>query len=51
MFAPYFGRTLKSLNEALSDRISDHAPIAVDLPFLDPLVGRRPLKETSRHDD
>lgn len=35
-FAPHFGRTLKELNEALKDRISDHAPIMVDLPLLEP---------------
>src|SRR6476659_2642331 len=32
-FAPHFGRTLKALNEATKDRISDHAPIMVDLPL------------------
>ncbi|MFN2511669.1 MAG: endonuclease/exonuclease/phosphatase family protein [Pyrinomonadaceae bacterium] len=35
-FAPHFGRTLKSLNDALADRISDHAPIMVDLPLDEP---------------
>lgn len=30
-FAPQFGKTLKSLNYALKDRISDHNPIIVDL--------------------
>jgi len=35
-FAPHFGRTLKSLNDALTDRISDHAPIMVDLPLGEP---------------
>lgn len=35
-FAPHFGRTLKELNEALKDRISDHAPIMVDLPLAEP---------------
>ena len=35
-FAPHFGRTLKSLNYALSDRISDHSPIMVDLPLGEP---------------
>lgn len=33
VFAPQFGRTLKSLNYALKDRISDHNPIIVDLPL------------------
>jgi endonuclease/exonuclease/phosphatase family metal-dependent hydrolase len=32
-FAPQFGRTLKSLNYALKDRISDHNPLIVDLPL------------------
>ncbi len=41
-FAPHFGRTLKLLNEAPSDRISDHAPIMVDLPIAEPrLDGNR----------
>lgn len=35
-FAPHFGRTLKSLNDAVKDRISDHAPIMVDLPLAEP---------------
>jgi hypothetical protein len=28
-----FGRTLKTLNYALKDRISDHNPLIVDLPL------------------
>jgi len=35
-FAPHFGRTLKSLNDSMKDRISDHAPIMVDLPLAEP---------------
>ena len=35
-FAPHFGRTLKLLNEAIKERISDHAPIMVDLPINEP---------------
>ncbi|HEV7904665.1 MAG TPA: endonuclease/exonuclease/phosphatase family protein, partial [Pyrinomonadaceae bacterium] len=35
-FAPHFGRTLKSLNDALPERISDHAPVLVDLPLAEP---------------
>lgn len=35
-FAPHFGRTLKALNEATKDRMSDHAPITVDLPLAEP---------------
>jgi hypothetical protein len=38
-FAPHFGRTLKELNEAFTDRISDHAPITVDLPLEEPQLG------------
>jgi hypothetical protein len=36
IFAPHFGRTLKSLNDALKDRISDHSPMTVDLPLGEP---------------
>jgi endonuclease/exonuclease/phosphatase family metal-dependent hydrolase len=43
-FAPHFGRTLKSLNDALTDRISDHSPIMVDLPLGEP----RPVKAKRR---
>jgi len=32
-FIPYYGRTLKDLNHSIPDRISDHNPITVDLPF------------------
>ena len=32
-FAPQFGRTLKTLNYALKDRMSDHNPLIVDLPL------------------
>jgi endonuclease/exonuclease/phosphatase family metal-dependent hydrolase len=32
-FPPYYGRTLQNLNTALEKRISDHCPIAVDLPL------------------
>jgi endonuclease/exonuclease/phosphatase family metal-dependent hydrolase len=41
-FAPHFGRTLKELNEALEDRISDHAPIMVDLPLAEPQLNGPP---------
>ena len=40
-FAPHFGRTLKTLNEGPKDRISDHAPVMVDLPLNEPRVIRR----------
>lgn len=35
LFAPRFGRTLKALNYGVRDRISDHNPIVVDLPFVE----------------
>lgn len=41
-FAPHFGRTLKLINEAPKERISDHAPIMVDLPISEPPLGPRP---------
>ncbi|HSE19774.1 MAG TPA: endonuclease/exonuclease/phosphatase family protein [Pyrinomonadaceae bacterium] len=40
-FAPHFGRTLKTLNEGPKDRISDHAPLMVDLPLDEPRLIRR----------
>jgi hypothetical protein len=40
-FAPHFGRTLKSLNDALKDRISDHTPIMADLPLAEPRLDQR----------
>ena len=33
VFAPQFGRTLKTLNYTLKDRISDHNPLIVDIPL------------------
>lgn len=36
LFAPSFGRTLKTLNYCLKDRISDHNPIIVDLLLVEP---------------
>lgn len=41
-FAPHFGRTLKALNEAPKERISDHAPIMVDLPLAEPTLSPQP---------
>ena len=40
-FAPHFGRTLKSLNDSIEDRISDHSPVAVDLPLEEPPIRKR----------
>src|SRR5215216_1831881 len=36
VFAPQFGRTLKTLNRSLKDRISNHNPLIVDLPLTAP---------------
>ena len=49
-FSPHFGRTLKDLNNALPDRISDHSPIMVDLPLAEPplVKGKRPRTPTRR---
>jgi endonuclease/exonuclease/phosphatase family metal-dependent hydrolase len=35
-FAPHFPWTLQELNESVPDRLSDHAPLTVDLPFDEP---------------
>jgi endonuclease/exonuclease/phosphatase family metal-dependent hydrolase len=35
-FAPHFPMTMRDLNNAVPDGISDHAPITVDLPLWDP---------------
>lgn len=35
-FAPHFGRTMYEVNNAVPDRVSDHCPITVDLPFGEP---------------
>jgi endonuclease/exonuclease/phosphatase family metal-dependent hydrolase len=32
-FAPHFGRTMETLNNSVKPRLSDHAPITVDLPL------------------
>jgi endonuclease/exonuclease/phosphatase family metal-dependent hydrolase len=36
-FAPHFARTMESINYALVNRLSDHNPISVDLPFEEPV--------------
>ncbi|HLJ15772.1 MAG TPA: endonuclease/exonuclease/phosphatase family protein [Bryobacteraceae bacterium] len=46
-FAPHFPFTMRDLNSAVPDGISDHAPMTVDLPFAEPAEGRsgdRPSK-------
>lgn len=35
-FAPHFARTMNEINYALEERISDHSPLSVDLPFDEP---------------
>ncbi len=35
-FAPHFPVTMRKLNNAVPDGVSDHAPIIVDLPLSDP---------------
>lgn len=35
-FAPYYGRTLQTVNHAIPEHISDHNPILVDLPLREP---------------
>ncbi|HXQ72169.1 MAG TPA: hypothetical protein VN844_16860, partial [Pyrinomonadaceae bacterium] len=37
-FAPRHGRTLKTLNYALKDRISDHSAMIVDMPLDNPAL-------------
>lgn len=36
-FAPSFPITMRELNEAVADRVSDHAPMTVDLPLVEPV--------------
>jgi endonuclease/exonuclease/phosphatase family metal-dependent hydrolase len=38
-FAPHFAHTLSAVNYAFAERISDHDPILVDLPFNEPRLG------------
>lgn len=35
-FAPHFPVTMRELNESVTDRISDHPPMTVDLPLAEP---------------
>ena len=35
-FAPHFARTLSAVDYAFAERLSDHSPISVDLPFNEP---------------
>ncbi|MBL8149930.1 MAG: endonuclease/exonuclease/phosphatase family protein [Blastocatellia bacterium] len=43
-FAPHFARTMEEINYSVADRMSDHNPISVDLPFKEPDVEK--LKNT-----
>ncbi len=43
-FAPHFAQTFKDLNYAIPDRISDHNPMVVDLPFNEPSIPRKAPK-------
>lgn len=47
-FAPHFGRTLKSLNDAVTERVSDHAPMLVDLPLGEPRIVRGERRRAAR---
>jgi endonuclease/exonuclease/phosphatase family metal-dependent hydrolase len=47
-FAPHFGRTLKSLNEGVPDRVSDHPPMLVDLPLGEPQLFKSKKKNTTK---
>ena len=40
LFAPQFARTLVNLNNCLPERISDHSPMTIDLPFHEPTPGQ-----------
>jgi endonuclease/exonuclease/phosphatase family metal-dependent hydrolase len=35
-FAPHFGRVFRALNYSSKERISDHSPLIVDLPLVEP---------------
>jgi endonuclease/exonuclease/phosphatase family metal-dependent hydrolase len=37
-FSPHFPHTLKELNYSYADRLSDHNPLVVDLPFTEPTL-------------
>jgi endonuclease/exonuclease/phosphatase family metal-dependent hydrolase len=49
-FAPHFARTLQAFNAANGNRLSDHSPITVDLPFGEPKSSapRRAARDQSR---
>ncbi len=39
-FAPHYGRTMQEVNYSVRERMSDHNPISVDLPFNEPATQR-----------
>jgi endonuclease/exonuclease/phosphatase family metal-dependent hydrolase len=39
-FSPHFPRTMKTLNYSYAERLSDHNPILIDLPFQEPSFKR-----------
>ena len=39
-FAPHYPNTMNELNEAVPDRLADHAPITADLPLFSPAIVR-----------
>lgn len=39
-FAPHFPITMRDLNDTVRDGVSDHAPMTVDLPFVEPSIPR-----------
>lgn len=40
LFAPHFGRNLGEINRLIQGRISDHSPMIVDLPLLEPRIDK-----------
>lgn len=45
LLAPHFGRTLGAVNSIAPDRISDHSPLIVDLPLLEPNIPKKVAKK------
>jgi len=45
LFAPHFGRTLDAVNQIVGGRVSDHAPIIVDLPLSEPRIEKLHRKQ------
>jgi hypothetical protein len=47
-FAPHFGLTLQSLNNAVTERVSDHSPMMLDLPLVEPRIVRGKRRHAGR---